>query len=150
MAGRFPPLPALTQAEAKQFKAEFLACAVEKKGSLTRREFQKALRHLGYEPTVDQINEMLRDLGTEEVNLPNFILMIHYYRRALDTSHELERALAIFDDDHNGALSCRVVSEALKMMRSKIEPARIEAIIQKLGGSGEITIADLVRELRPS
>jgi Ca2+-binding EF-hand superfamily protein len=150
MTERFPPIPALTQAEAKQFKAEFLACSLERKGFLSRRELQKAFRHLGYEPTVDQINAMLDDLDAEDVNLPNFIVLLHHYRRALDTPRELERAFAVFDHDHNGALSCAVVRQVLQMMRNKIDPERIEAIIQKLGGSGEILIADLVREFRPS
>jgi calmodulin len=145
-----PALPGITDQQIRTFRREFAACDTANSGFLDAEAFKAALEHLGIVPTDDEFLAMLQDAGGNAVDLPSFLTVIYYFVRGADKPEELRRALSVFDNDNDGRLSAINVRDILSSLRRPVPAARIDQIIQTLGGTGSIDIGDLIRELKPS
>jgi Ca2+-binding EF-hand superfamily protein len=143
-------LPCFTDQQLRSFQKEFIACDSRKTGKLKPDEFHTALSHLGVIPTKEEFRAMLVEIGSDGIDLRNFLTVIYYFVRGADKPAELQRALSVFDDDQDGRLSVEVVTDILKGLRRPVPDERIATIVQALGASGSISIAELIQELRPN
>jgi Ca2+-binding EF-hand superfamily protein len=143
-------LPCFTDHQLRSFRKEFLACDSRKTGKLKPEEFHTALVHLGVIPAKEEFTAMLNEMGSDGIDLPHFVMVLYYFVRGADKPAELQRALSVFDQDRDGRLAVNVVKDILRGLRRPVPEERIDAIVQKLGDKGSISIADLIQELRPS
>jgi Ca2+-binding EF-hand superfamily protein len=132
----------------RSFHKTFLACDSRRTGKLKPEEFRTAVRHFGVIPTEEEFTAMLKEMGSE-IDLDHFVMVLYYLVRGADTPEELYRALAGFDHDRDGRLAVDEVKGILRGLRRPVTEDRIDAIVQKLGKRGSISISDLVEELIP-
>jgi Ca2+-binding EF-hand superfamily protein len=150
------PLECFTDQQLLAYKKEFERCDGDRDGSLTRSEFESALRHLGIPPLVTDLAEMYKDLNPEggrgdeiSINLVNFIRLIYYYVRAADTTDDLICAFAVFDQNRDGTVSVNDAKYILTHLRIPVPHHHVDDMLGRLQKENRINYAEMIRYMRP-
>jgi Ca2+-binding EF-hand superfamily protein len=116
-----------------------------------RAVFVKALKYAGIVPTYDQIEAMRRDLpDPDRITAVDFLIVVFYYLRGLETTEELIRAFAVFDPDRTGKVSTEAAMSILKSQRQQLGQEPIQELIAELDHKGQIDYEVMVRKIRNS
>lgn len=78
-------------------------------GSITTNELSTVLRSVGYNPTEEELNDIINEIdadGNGEVDFPEFAGLRHDkdYAKDRDSAKEIEEAFGFFDGDGNGCI----------------------------------------------
>jgi Ca2+-binding EF-hand superfamily protein len=138
------------------FRKEFERCDSDHDGLLTPEEFERALRYLGHTPIPADLEEMYKDLRFEggpraqqRIDLVSFIKLLYYYLRAADTTDDLIRAFAVFDQSRDGTLTIDDATYILTHLRTPVPEHHIAEMIGRLRRGDRINYAEMIREMRP-
>jgi Ca2+-binding EF-hand superfamily protein len=144
------PLSCFTDNELRAFRRAFSMVQPNDTGQLTSEHLPIALANAGIVPTRQELAEMLNEIGTDQIDLPNFLTVIYYFLREADTPEELQSAFDAFDENRDGRIPTPVVGEILSHLSHPIPQERIDALLPGLDDGGEIAISALVAALRPA
>jgi Ca2+-binding EF-hand superfamily protein len=137
-------------AKLRHHKKAFDSCArtvdgakVMELGSLAR-----ALEAVGLFPSPEEVHEMWHDIGSDEIQLADFILVSYYFGRRAEDPAEITRAFAVFDDDGDGQISVDLARSILKGLKHPLHDSQIDRLIEELAGDGDgVDYAQIVAKL---
>jgi Ca2+-binding EF-hand superfamily protein len=124
----------------------------QKDGHVSGRDvFVKALKHAGIVPAFDQIEPMLSDMpNRDRITAVDFLIVVFYHLRGLETTEELIRAFAVFDPGGTGMVSTEAATSILNSQRRQLGQERIAELIRDLEHEGEIDYREMVRKIKTS
>ena len=119
-----------------------------KDGYIESRLIERALRALGFNPTSDEMVDILRDVDNRMISYFAFLYIIYRHSRNVDTAGELIDALEILDKDSSGFI---YVEDLVRLCKSIRRPFTDEQIQSVLNDSevvkGKVNYADFVQKL---
>jgi Ca2+-binding EF-hand superfamily protein len=108
------------------------------------------MRQVGLCPTEAELAEMLEDVpNPAKIELPDFILLVHYFLRGADTTEDLIRAFAVFDANHSGKIATETAGAILSGLKHPVPEQQIDDLLQSLDNGGFVVIEDMVQRLKP-
>eukprot|EP01122_Echinamoeba_exundans_P005181 TRINITY_DN1534_c0_g1_i2.p1 TRINITY_DN1534_c0_g1~~TRINITY_DN1534_c0_g1_i2.p1 ORF type:complete len:142 (-),score=43.08 TRINITY_DN1534_c0_g1_i2:84-509(-) len=117
-------------------------------GVISAQEVGTVLRALGRFPTEAEVQEIVKDLGSEKVDFEKVKTLMGRVRRDIE-EREVREALKIFDPEGKGMVSAESVRVVLSSTGEKMDPKDIDSIIQPLEENGNVSIDKLVAVLVP-
>lgn len=141
----------ISDEQLKCFQQTFAHSDKDKDGKINQDEFKKALKNIGIIPTPEELQGMLKDFNGEYIDIYRFSFILYHYIRGADSQEELIRAFSVFDPNGQGFITTDNVRNILSNLRHPLPSDKIEKIIQRADpqGTGKITPADLVKQIRP-
>merc|ERR1712093_446117 len=111
-------MPELSETEKAEVKEAFDLFDGDGSGAIDTKELYVAIQALGFEPTEDEIDKMVKDIdadGNATIELEEFYQMMEGKMAGKDPVEEMKKAYALFDVDKKGKISFkdmqRVASE---------------------------------------
>jgi Ca2+-binding EF-hand superfamily protein len=94
---------------------------------------------------------MNREIKGDLLDFTTVVIIIYYFLRGADTTEELVRAFAVFDDDRDGLIPTEVARQVLTNLKHPIPPEHVDELLARLRSSGDqIKYADMITQLRPT
>jgi Ca2+-binding EF-hand superfamily protein len=142
--------PTLTDQQLTTFKSTFIHYAGSDGKTIPRSTFSNALRSIGIVPTREELNSMLQDIRGDSLDFIDFVILIYYFLRGADTTEEVIRAFAVFDEDKDGLISIETAKQVLINLKHPVPEDKVDQILRTLHRDDElIDYAKMIAELRP-
>merc|ERR1712072_431472 len=97
----------LTEDQKKECKEAFDLFDSDGSGAIDASELKVAMMALGFEPTDDEIDKMVKDIdadGNSTVEFEEFIQMMEGKMSEKDQIDEMKKAFTLYDDDNKGKI----------------------------------------------
>lgn len=101
-------------------------------GYLEARLIERGIRALGFNPTHDEIIDILSDIGNKMISFEAFLYIVYKHARNSDTIGELEDALRVFDSENTGCLYVETLKRLFKSVRKPFTDAQIDEILSEM------------------
>ena len=122
----------------------------DKDGLINFNELGNVLKSQGFNPTNQELLEMIEDVDENEddkINFEEFLILMHYRLKKADIENELNEAFSVYDKNGSGVISVREFKRIMNSLGEKICQEEIEEIIQKVDpkNRGSINYKDLTK-----
>jgi calmodulin len=77
----------------------------------------KLMRAVGYQPVVEEVEDMIEDIGNPTFDLETFLYLIYRHAREADPQKEFVDAFKAFDKDGSGRLRISLVRQILRNLK---------------------------------
>lgn len=136
-----------TPEEFQKIKDTFKAYDEDNDGKLKNEEFEPALRALSYNPSPEDIEDMLDD-AKGELTFDAFLYLIVYYSRAINPKQELIDSFEVFDKEKSGTLPIETIKKILQNVRRPFTDEQINEVMKNLTiQNGRVQYSELAEQL---
>ena len=114
-----------------------------KDGSIDREEVANALRLLGQDPSEQNLNDIMNEVGdkqTQLIDLKGFALLLDLTSRSPLTEN-LRHVFNMLDKDSDGVLSLQESITAIKQINDKLSDSQIAYLIKQIDSNGDGVIS---------
>ena len=122
----------------------------DKDGLINYNELGNVLKSQGFNPTNQELLEMIEDVDENEddkINFEEFLILMHSRLKKADIENELNEAFSVYDKNGTGVISVREFKRIMNSLGEKICQEEIEEIIQKVDpkNRGSINYKELTK-----
>ncbi|KAK1600050.1 uncharacterized protein LY79DRAFT_532398 [Colletotrichum navitas] len=148
----------LTEAEYRDYKAVFSIFDRDGTGAINAEEFQIAMKSLGLNPSIKEVNELIAEVDPNNDGGIDFNEFLQLMSEApapsskdSDTNKELVAAFKVFDKDNSGSVSPSELRQVLLSLGQRATDEEIEEMIKHadLDGNGSIDYQEFVQLMAP-
>ena len=134
----------------KELKEAFNIFDRDKDGLINYNELGNVLKSQGFNPTNQELLEMIADVDDNEddkINFEEFLILMHSRLKKADIENELNEAFSVYDKNGSGIISIREFKKIMNSLGDKICEEEINEIIQKIDtkNRGYINYKDLTK-----
>ncbi len=134
----------------KELKEAFNMFDRDKDGLINYNELGNVLKSQGFNPTNQELLEMIADVDEnedEKINFEEFLILMHSRLKKADIENELNEAFSVFDKNGSGIISVREFKRIMGSLGDKISEDEVDEIIQKVDpkNRGYINYKDLTK-----
>ena len=134
----------------KELKEAFNMFDRDKDGLINYNELGNVLQSQGFNPTNQELLEMIADVDEnedEKINFEEFLILMHSRLKKADIENELNEAFSVFDKNGSGIISVREFKRIMGSLGDKISEDEVDEIIQKVDpkNRGYINYKDLTK-----
>ena len=134
----------------KELKEAFTMFDRDKDGLINYNELGNVLKSQGFNPTNQELLEMIADVDENEddkINFEEFLILMHSRLKKADIENELNEAFSVYDKNGSGIISVREFKKIMNSLGEKVCEEEVEEIIQKVDpkNRGYINYKDLTR-----
>lgn len=136
--------PELTEEQRQEIKEAFDLFDTDKSGQIDAKELKIAMRALGFEPSKEEIRQMIADAdkdGSGMIEYPEFLELMTIKLGTRDGREEMIKAFRLFDDDETGKISFKNLKRVAQELGEKISDEELHEMIEEADrdGDGEIS-----------
>lgn len=122
-------------------------------GFIEVKELRVAIRALGFEPTKDDIRNMMEEIDKDKsgrIAFNDFLILMRLKMAEKDTKQELMKAFSFFDDDHTGHISFNNLKRVAQELGEKLTDEELQEMIDEadLDNDGEVSADEFLTVLR--
>lgn len=122
-------------------------------GFIEVKELRVAIRALGFEPTKDDIRNMMEEIDKDKsgrIAFNDFLILMRLKMAEKDTKQELMKAFSFFDDDHTGHISFNNLKRVAQELGEKLTDEELQEMIDEadLDNDGEVSREEFLTALR--
>merc|ERR1712216_16979 len=145
-------MPELSETEKAEVKEAFDLFDGDGSGAIDAKELYVAIQALGFEPTEDEIDKMVKDIdadGNAQVELSEFYEMMSGKMSEKDATEEMKKAFALFDVDKKGKINVKDLERVASEIGESTKPEDLQDVVHLCGdGSGisEAAFLEVMRE----
>ena len=134
----------------KELKEAFNMFDRDKDGLINYNELGNVLKSQGFNPTNQELLDMIADVDEnedEKINFEEFLILMHSRLKKADIENELNEAFSVFDKNGSGIISVREFKRIMGSLGDKISEDEVDEIIQKVDpkNRGYINYKDLTK-----
>ncbi len=134
----------------KELKEAFDMFDRDKDGLINYNELGNVLKSQGFNPTNQELIEMIGDVDENEddkINFEEFLILMHSRLKKADIENELNEAFSVFDKNGSGIITVKEFKRIMSSLGDKICEEEVDEIIQKVDpkNRGYINYKDLTK-----
>ena len=143
----------LSQDQLSQFQYCFSLFDSDQDGVINKEDIKKSLTGLGYNPTDQEIEEMVTVLDSNkngEIDFHEFFAMVSKKMSGGANDEEIKDTLRVFDKDCNGFISAAELRQALANLGQKLTEEEVDEMIKEVDfdGDGQIDFAEFMSMMK--
>ena len=119
-----------SQEDREYFKNAFDAFDENRNSFIETADLGKLLRAVGFNPTPEEIEDMIEDAGSTKLDFNSFLYIASRHAREVEPEQELVDAFRVFDKDGTGKLKTDTIR---KILRNLKQPFTEDQIAELLG-----------------
>ena len=119
----------------KELKEAFDMFDRDKDGLINYNELGNVLKSQGFNPTNQELIEMIGDVDENEddkINFEEFLILMHSRLKKADIENELNEAFSVFDKNGSGIITVKEFKRIMSSLGDKICEEEVDEIIQKV------------------
>ena len=109
----------------------FKGFADKESKKLSAENVEKALRASGSNPTPEEMEDILDEIG-DECDFHTFVFIAYRHSRCINVVEELVESFEIFDKDSKGTLPVEKIKEILKRIKNPFTDEQIDNLFAKV------------------
>lgn len=122
-------------------------------GFIEVKELRVAIRALGFEPTKDDIRNMMEGIDKDKsgrISFNDFLILMRLKMAEKDTKQELMKAFSFFDDDQTGNISFNNLKRVAQELGENLTDEELQEMIDEadLDNDGEVSREEFLSALR--
>ena len=120
------------------------------KGSIDYKDLKTAMRALAFEPTDEEIAEIKRNIGRDNIDFDEFQQLMTDKILNRDPMETMKKAFKLFDDDSTGKINFKNLRRVVKELGERIHDDEILEMIQEADkdGDGEVNFEEFVEVMK--
>ena len=115
----------------QELNAAFKGFSDKETGNLKSENIEKALRSVGLNPTPEEVEDIIEEIGNE-CDLHTFIYVAYVHSRCINVESELVESFEIFDKEGKGFLPVSKIKEILKNIKNPFTDEQIDELLSKV------------------
>lgn len=119
-----------SQEDRENFKNAFDAFDENRNDFIETADLGKLLRAVGFNPTPEEIEDMIEDVGSQRLDFSSFLYIASRHAREVEPEQELIDAFRVFDKNGTGRLKTDTIR---KILRNLKQPFTEDQIAELLG-----------------
>ena len=123
--------PVFSKDDLTNMKNAFDAYDEERKDKIKPEVLGKLLRALGFNPLPEEVEDMLEDVGGQDIDFKTFAYLVYRHAREADPAGELIASFRVFDKDGTGKLPVATIRQILSHLKQPFEEEQIDELISK-------------------
>jgi len=140
----------LTETQKSEIKEAFDLFDPDGTGKIAIKDLKIALRALGFEPTMKEIQTLVADVTPEcsnSLSYEEFMKIMLIKMTAEESQSEILRAFRLFDDDKTGKISFENIKRVSIELEEELTDEEIRDMINQVDedGDGEISLEEFVK-----
>ena len=116
-------------------------------GLVAPDNLERLLRCLSFNPTPEEIEDMLDDLQNKPFNFNCFAYIVSRHSRCNDTENDLIDSFKLFDKDHSGVLPVETIRKILQSIKQPFTNEQLDDLLQHVEVEGFVDYSNLVHLL---
>lgn len=149
----FKPTFDLSLEQKIDIKKAFDLFDTECTGFIEVKELRVAIRALGFEPTKDDIRNMMEEIDKDKsgrIAFNDFLFIMRKKMAEKDTKQELMKSFSFFDDDHTGSISFDNLKRVARELGENLTDEELQEMIDEadLDNDGEVSSEEFLSVLR--
>ena len=134
----------------KELKEAFTIFDRDKDGLINYDELGNVLKSQGFNPTNQELLEMIEDLDEnrdDKISFEEFLILMHSRLKKADIENELIEAFSVYDKNGSGIISVREFKKIMSSLRDKIYEEEVDEIVHIVDpkNRGYINYKDLTK-----
>jgi len=123
---------------------------IEGTGTIDAKELKVAMRALGFEPSKEEIKQIIADADKEgdgNIEFEDFLNLMTLKYSERDPKEEIMKAFKLFDEDESGRISFKNLKRVAKELGENITDEELQEMIEVADrdGDGEVNQEEFVR-----
>merc|ERR1711966_24100 len=142
----------LSEKEMAEIKEAFDLFDGDNSGSIEKKELFVAIQALGFEPTVEEVDKMVKDIdadGNAIIEYNEFVAMMEDKVSGKDQTEEMKKAFKLFDEGSTGKITHAELKKVAGEIGEAMDDAELQEIMDECDDGKSITEAaflDCMRE----
>lgn len=122
-------------------------------GLIDNKDLKVAIRALGFEPTKEEIQEMIAEVDIEgigKLSYDNFLQLMTQKMSKKDVTEEILKAFRLFDDDDTGTISFSNLKRVAMELGEQLTDDELHEMIHEadLSGDGLVSQTEFLRIMK--
>jgi calmodulin len=122
-------------------------------GKISSSEIGTILRALGYHPTEAEINQIIKEIGKENIDFSEFSNILEKRKKKeldINMENQIQEAFKIFDKDGNGFVEVSELKHILTSIGEKLTPQEVEGVLKEADSDqdGKISVQDFIKVIK--
>ncbi|XP_048586172.1 calmodulin-like protein 12 [Nematostella vectensis] len=133
---RSATLDHLSDEQISEYKEAFYMYDADGSGHVTTKELHKAMRTLGFNPTEEEIQEMVNEVdydGNGVLDFNEFVDLMENQKKPDEEEQDLINAFHVFDSDDKGYIEASELRDLLCGMEKKIPEDELQDMLRYYG-----------------
>ena len=133
----------ISEEQLEQCREIFNLYDKDKDGTIDSRELGDIMRSLGTYPSYEEINEMLKEVDTDnsgKIDFEEFLELFNKKINELDTEEDYIEAFKTFDKDNSGLITAKNLVHVMASLGERITEEEAEEMIKNADTDGDGTI----------
>lgn len=133
----FMPLEKITQFQLENLQNVFESFDDDHDGLIEPENLESILRCLGFNPTSDEIEDMILDLENKQIDFNSFAYIVSRHSRCNNPEADLIDTFRLFDKKNTGLLSVKTIKKILGNTKKQIPYDKINSLICQFSNENE-------------
>merc|ERR1711907_90065 len=141
----------LSDKEMAEVKEAFDLFDGDGSGNIDKKELFVAIQALGFEPSVDEIDKMCKDIdadGNDTIEFNEFVDMMSGKMAGKDPIEEMKKAFLLFDEAKQGKISFKEVKKVAGEIGETMSDAELQELVDECGDGSAITEAQFIEVMK--
>merc|ERR1712139_689932 len=140
----------MTDEQKREVKEAFDLFDTDGSGAIDAKELKIAMQALGFEPSVDEVAKMVKDIdidGNATVEFEEFIEMMEGKMSGKDPVEEMQKAFKLYDTEGKGKITVKDMERVAKELGENLTKEELQGILDDSDrdGNGTLTEDEFVR-----
>merc|ERR1711865_181550 len=138
----------LTPEQEKECKEAFDLFDGDGSGAIDSKELKVAMMALGFEPSDEEIDKMVKDIdadGNATIEFEEFVAMMGDKVSGKDGVDEMKKAFKLFDTEGKGKFGLKELQAIASDIGDSMGEADLQEVLNECGSSGSITEEQFVK-----
>jgi calmodulin len=139
--------PVFTAEERENFKNAFDAFDDNRDDLIHADVLGKLLRAVGFNPLPEEVEDMIKDVGTATIDFNSFLYLLARHARCVDPEAELVDAFKLFDKQGTGKLKAEEIKKILQNLKQPFTEDQINMLFSQteIDEKGLVKYEDFVK-----
>lgn len=120
-----------SQEDREYFKNAFDAFDENRNSFIETADLGKLLRAVGFNPTPEEIEDMIEDAGSTKLDFNSFLYIASRHAREVEPEQELIDAFRVFDKDGTGRLKTDIIRKILRNLKQPFTEDQIAELLSQ-------------------
>ncbi|KAG5181716.1 yellow cameleon 2.60 [Tribonema minus] len=132
-----------TEEELEDYREAFNNFDKDQSGEIDEYELGTVMRSLGYNPTDEQLHDMMLKVdidGNGSISFDEFVIMMRKCEVETDFDREITEAFKVFDKDGSGSIDKEELTAIMKGLGANLSDQEIELLVREADADGDGSI----------
>ena len=145
----------ITDEQRKELQDVFDQFDKDKDGKISAKELENAMQSMGQNPTVDEVQEMMREVDLNQdgkIDFDEFMYLMTKSSTDTQTEDEVINAFRVFDKEGNGLISSAELKHIMMTIGDKMTEEEADEMVNEadIDEDGMINYEEFVRMMMAS